>query len=522
MANYKTAVDLAKALQAYGVKKTTSKTGQVSQLLQLERFRKASFDNLFPTMFSLHGLDIEEAIDKAVKDKDITPNAAQYAKDGIYRAMEQIANTYEVLDQAKLASIQSKFSLFVDKFNEGGADTLNSSKQKELEAILTQIRKEEFKSPLIVQYVKGNSRRVPSLKIAFTSFKNLRDIVNKVIKSSIDAILKENSVTNSKLLDQNYLTTKIINWGHTQAIAGDNRTFLSGKILAEFLSISPLTANIKTSELNSLYSTIVEDFVQVTGQEKTSIKISKGDLSKGDPKVLTLLIDSGIFQLVRVQNRAENQGDLSSLEAKWNIVDTIARKNLLSALGKSNILDLINNLLRVRSSPSTLEDIAETIANTISGKKLRNTSKVIKLVDIINPIKKQRIKIKIKQNKTTNLRKASGTIIKETSNLTALQNLLNASLVEQVKKNMGNGSRRDVLNLRTGRFAESVEITRMSESRQGMITAFYTYMKNPYATFSAGGRQEYPRSRDPKLLIAKSIREIAAQQVGNRLRSVLV
>lgn len=521
MANYKTAVDLARALQAYGVKRTTSRTGEVSKLLQLERFRKASFDNLFPTMFSLHGLDIEEALNKAIIDKDITPNAAEYAKAGIYRAMEQIANTYEVLDQTKLSVIQSKFNNFVAKFNEGGAETLTSSKQKDLETILNQIRKEEFKNPLIVQYVEGTAKRVPSLKIAFTSFKNLRDIVNKVIKRNIETILKENGVTNSKLLDQNYLTTKIINWGHTQAITGDSRTFLSGKILAEFLSLSPLTSNIKTDELNSLYSTIVQDFVEQTGQEKTSIKISKGDISKGDPKVLNLIIESGIFQLVRVQNRAENQGDLNTLETKWNIVDTFSRKNLLSSLGLSNILDLANNLLKIRSSPNTLDDIAEVIANTISGKKLRNTSKVIKLPEIVNPIKKKRIKVQVKQNKTTNLRKASG-VTSITSNLTALQNLLNARLVQQVKQNMGNGTRSDVLNLQTGRFAESVEVTRLSESRQGMITAFYTYMKNPYATFSAGGRQEYPTSRDPKTLISRSIREIAAEQVSNRLRSVLV
>jgi hypothetical protein len=87
---------------------------------------------------------------------------------------------------------------------------------------------------------------------------------------------------------------------------------------------------------------------------------------------------------------------------------------------------------------------------------------------------------------------------------------------------MGDGSRRDILNLRSGRFAESVKVERLSQSREGMITAFYSYMKNPYATFSRGGQQERPYTRDPKLLIAKSIREIASQQVANRLRAVNV
>jgi hypothetical protein len=103
-----------------------------------------------------------------------------------------------------------------------------------------------------------------------------------------------------------------------------------------------------------------------------------------------------------------------------------------------------------------------------------------------------------------------------------LQALLNATLVERVKQNMGSGNRRDILNLRTGRFAESVKVERLSESRAGMITAFYTYMRNPYGTFSEGGRQQNPRSRDPKLLIAKSIREIAQEKVASRLRAVLV
>jgi hypothetical protein len=55
-----------------------------------------------------------------------------------------------------------------------------------------------------------------------------------------------------------------------------------------------------------------------------------------------------------------------------------------------------------------------------------------------------------------------------------------------------------------------------------MITVFYSYMRNPYGTFSAGGAQENPKSRDPKLLIAKSIRDIAAENIKNRLRAVNV
>lgn len=106
--------------------------------------------------------------------------------------------------------------------------------------------------------------------------------------------------------------------------------------------------------------------------------------------------------------------------------------------------------------------------------------------------------------------------------LAELHRLLNLHLHDVVSANMGDGNRRDILNYRTGRFATSTKVDRVTQSRDGMITAFYSYMNNPYGTFSTGGQQQNPRSRDPKLLIARSIRDIASQYVSNRMRSVNV
>jgi hypothetical protein len=108
------------------------------------------------------------------------------------------------------------------------------------------------------------------------------------------------------------------------------------------------------------------------------------------------------------------------------------------------------------------------------------------------------------------------------SSLTSLQRILDSRLAQQIKDNMGSGNRKDILNLRSGRFAESAKVERLSQSREGMITAFYTYMKNPYQTFEPGFKQGSPTSRNPKTLISKSIREILAEQVSNKLRAVSV
>ena len=127
-------------------------------------------------------------------------------------------------------------------------------------------------------------------------------------------------------------------------------------------------------------------------------------------------------------------------------------------------------------------------------------------------------KQQIKKQKN-NIHQVKGIALAKT-NLLSLTNLINSQLQDVISANMGNGSAKNVLNYRSGRFASTVKAENVTMSREGMITVFYSYMKNPYATFSEGGRQAYPRTRDPKLLISQSIRDIAAQAVSNRLRAV--
>lgn len=523
---YDTTVQLSRALLAYAAKKDTT-LSQTSTLLESKKFRDAAFDKIFPIIFSIHGLDIEEALSKAVAAKEITPNAADYAKEGIYLAMSQLSAKYPVLSSGDIREVEAKFLEFVNIFNEGGSDTLYKDKYNRMTKPLDEV-KIIFSTPRVVQYIQGTPKKVPSLKIASNSFKNLRQTVNRSIKENIKSLLIENKVTNSKLLDENYLTTKIINWGHTQAVVDDKTVFLSGKLVAEFLSLSPITQGIKDrNKLNNLYSVFVQDFIEVTGQETTSIKLTRGAITKGDSGVLELAINSGLFQLVRVQSKTENQGDLATAERKWSIAEATGKLGLLKQKifgdDVTSIQGLVSRLLKIRSSPNVLEDISTSLSNTLSGiKGSVGQAKTINLLNHKRQIKKKRVKVKLKQNNTENLRLGAGRDSQSLLNLERLQSLINSNLHDQIQSNMGTGSRQDVLNYQTGRFARSAKIERLSESRKGMITAFYSYMKNPYATFSSGGRQEFPTTRDPKLLISKSIRELAGSLVANRMRAVLV
>jgi hypothetical protein len=103
---------------------------------------------------------------------------------------------------------------------------------------------------------------------------------------------------------------------------------------------------------------------------------------------------------------------------------------------------------------------------------------------------------------------------------TSISNLINLSLKDQIKKNMGKGHSKSLLNYRTGRLASSAKVTNIIRHRDDTLSIFYNYMRYPYATFEPEGLQGSPKTRDPKLLISKSIREIAATMVGNKLRAV--
>jgi hypothetical protein len=171
-------------------------------------------------------------------------------------------------------------------------------------------------------------------------------------------------------------------------------------------------------------------------------------------------------------------------------------------------------------SNTALEDMQEALVSILRTGKIKLTKHPKRLQKSPKKQVNKPAKLPVNNGIRVAVPKPTNRVTENVISLTSLQNLINQQLQDVISANMGNGNSRSLLNYRTGRLASSAKVETMSESRAGMITAFYSYMRNPYATFSDGGRQQYPKSRDPKALISRSIREIAAQQVGNRLRAV--
>ena len=91
----------------------------------------------------------------------------------------------------------------------------------------------------------------------------------------------------------------------------------------------------------------------------------------------------------------------------------------------------------------------------------------------------------------------------------ALIGLINKRLPDTVRKNMNPPA----LENRTGRFVDSIKLTDITKTPQGFPSIGYTYAKNPYQVYEMGvGSAPWATpERDPRKLIDRSIREIAAQ-----------
>lgn len=288
--------------------------------------------------------------------------------------------------------------------------------------------------------------------------------------------------------------------GHQATGAGAETSNLAEKILA-VSSISGISAGLRTSlaaRLQELYTV------------QANLGYTFHNTSSEERQGRANLVGQGYINLI-IQPEEVNRKFSSSEIKIYNhfLLDVAKELDPAYIPGSNTIVD------------DAKQNVIDRVLSALHGKKIKTVKPHAKVEGkVVLPAVKPKVSVdipKIPAPKTP-IRTTKG----QFTSLVSIQNLLNNDLASQIQKNMGTGARRDILNYQTGRFAESAKVERMSQSREGMITAFYSYMRNPYATFSFGGNQSIPATRDPKLLISRSIREIGATMVANRMRAVLV
>lgn len=249
----------------------------------------------------------------------------------------------------------------------------------------------------------------------------------------------------------------------------------------------------------------------------------KGSVLQNQILVESLLESYGRFHTSGPRINATIEKDVGSFIKRINASIVIIQdqtesaniaKEITSASGFKKLSTMLANT--AISSKSFLEDIKNSITARFLGRpsavKRRETGK-INTIDL-----RKGSKVNVSNSAGINSRFTPPT---GGMSVVSLQNLLNEGLYEKIRANMGDGSRTDVLNYRTGRLAKSFKVTAVSRERSGAITAFYSYMKFPYITFGPGGAQQNPPSRNPALLGDRSIRQLAVGKITSRLRTVV-
>jgi hypothetical protein len=398
----------------------------------------------------------------------------------------------------------------------------------------------------------------PDLPTVDTMFQNLQSIIPKDVTANSSLV---NNITRSNGDTETYILFKEITFG--QGIADVVEKMLGGDIVAKNWVVGgqglfqrghvvgiPTNLlersrdNIKYgSEDTKTANTLKAIGALINDLKKADIESSNFGIVQDYDLVGNYTKDPKHY-LVELQLTSTNRGSgdrvreaLSSLRPLLTSNDESLSNIFFKDILKSNTL--FQSLITMRGSPSMLDMIEASLLEALSPETNPKTNKyysvqgahIARFTNKINvdnsrlrrSIQKeidklQKLKIKITKDAQKKTRDQKGRFV----SLVNLQILLNTRLADQIAKNMGSGERRDILNYRTGRFSGSVSVKSLVLTKEDSINIFYTYMKYPYATFAPGGIQQSPKSRDPNILISKSIREIATELVSNRLKVIPV
>lgn len=231
---------------------------------------------------------------------------------------------------------------------------------------------------------------------------------------------------------------------------------------------------------------------------KTKLEIKK-NAKTGEVKVF---LGSQILNVA--QSASEQKLKKNLQDALTKAINRLKNDELLKLEGSASIADvkkqkviksIVQPFEKVKGVKVTSSTLKKKVGQTKSKASLDVTGKALKGKSVSGKLRKKRMK--------------GGRMPKTATGFEPLNLLgvLNQRLPEVVRKNMVEPR----LVNRSGRFASSVKVTDISKTPQGFPSIGYTYQRNPYEVFEDGSNGNWANGdRDPRDLIDKSIREIAA------------
>lgn len=337
--------------------------------------------------------------------------------------------------------------------------------------------------------------------------------------------------------------------GGTTLYSGRNQDKRFGTLLSSNVKrahTSPVTAEIalrRVAESNPSIglSGISIDAIKLTNYVKRKLNIN---FSRQRKKVRG--VTNSQINVIRISAK-ENLGDRKDLKPIVNAANTFIGKRLRGAVkreakkfkatGAFTLFPVLSGLTQPNSKPFVDDVVDDSILALTKNIKKRSTKRNMKVKSKISakkgpPVSDNNVKVydgrtttrasrpknlsiklagitAARQSAASNKpRNAAGRRQDEEMSLPKLKRLINRSLGAEVRRNMG----RPALINRTGVFSNSVTLDTLRQGPKTLIGE-YSYQTNPYQTFENLGRKQWPQGYNPKPLIAKSIRNLAARHV---------
>ena len=355
---------------------------------------------------------------------------------------------------------------------------------------------------------------------AFDILSKLRTAAGEIVEPNHQALFKA-------IKKEGKSTGSIVQIGHTVGVAAAKGAAVLNSLEGQAAGNSPILAggiDVTKDAIDQVKAFLVKYDIDI--QHYRDVKVKSGKLEKS----------------LQVGSSAEGADYNGILKANKDAGTGISEKKIGEAIKQliENIRERTNEFYSKmgpeefaasKTSQSFLEDFTGVILAGSKTKRIRRNKKLTKADTIkqkkdpksfSDKSKQKTTEFDIKTKETKNYaplrsKKASanrgrGGTAQVSGNLLAL---LNEKLPEHVAKNMGLPG----LQNQTGRFASSVRATDVVQTAKGFPSIGYTYQKNPYQVFEMGtGDSRWATNdRDPRKLIDRSVREIAAQFVVGRL-----
>ena len=205
-----------------------------------------------------------------------------------------------------------------------------------------------------------------------------------------------------------------------------------------------------------------------------------------------------------------------------NTADGIIEKKLVTLFRKYINSEYGERIIDMKGSSSIRQKASAHITKRLTSKLIKNKNIKVKIDPTLKNAdgeSKGKASKEAKKNRAVKAAITKGRIPARKSQKRAkkgvssdplrLIGVINQRLPDTVRKNMN----APALQNQTGRFAESVKLTDVIRTPKGMPSFGYTYQKSPYQIFEVGtGEAPWATpERDPRKLIDRSIRELAAQ-----------